>query len=321
MSREHSAQPRALAAEPPAGGLLGLVLTVILAGSLSGCSDKPTFSGDRMPESVKEISRSVYKLDVEADVHGDTLGVLWTGEVLLDEENKGISKPVNETIGNLSSVVSRVALSTDRPVEFVVVAVRGITEQMELRVVRRVDDIRRAQAEALPVPESMNRTLFLQAPFDPEKSADKPFDAGNWTLDDFLVKQTVQRVRMAKPADPKNPIPTELYDGKCVTDKKGLRTFEFSILTFKQENSRENILAVLRNVRDVLVAYRYDAFDQIIIRDLIHKRQLVIGKSTMKIFEARKITEEEILNTRLAPDNTRAGAFKNALEVFGFNIS
>ena len=53
----------------------------------------------------------------------------------------------------------------------------------------------------------------------------------------------------------------------------------------------------------------------------IHNRRLVIGKSTMKIFEARKITEDELLNTRLAPDKTRPNSFKNALEVFGFNIT
>lgn len=313
MKQRPKRQPRAFAS--------ALIFTAILVSGLAGCSDKPTFSGDRMPESVEKISQDVYKLETKGDVKGTTLGVLWNGESLLDESGKGISKEINEIIGNLSSSVSRVALSTDRPVDFVVVAVRGAKEQMELRVVRRVDDIRRAQAEALPVQESMNRTLFQQLPYEPGKAATEPFDTGNWTLEDFLSKQILQRVRMAKPADPENPIPTELFDGKFSQDEKGLRVFEFSILTFKQENSKDNILSVLRTVRDVFQAYQYDAFDQIVIRDLIHNRRLVLGKSTMKIFEAKKITEEELIKTRLIPDTGRPNSFKNALEVFGFNVS
>ncbi len=127
--------------------------------------------------------------------------------------------------------------------------------------------------------------------------------------------------RTAKPSDPANPIPSELYEEKVVTDAKHRRIFEFAVLSLKQEKSRENITSVLRAVRDVFLAYNYDAFDEIVIRDLIHQRKLVIGKSTMKIFEARKISEEELLNTRLAPDTSRPSAFKNALEVFGFNVT
>lgn len=313
MKRERKPAPRAAAAV--------FLLLAGMAAALPGCSSEPTFPGDKMPESVEKIAQDVYKMDVTGDVNGTTLGVLWTGESLLDEAGKGISKQINEVIGNLSSAVSRVSLSTDRPVDFIVVAVRGKKEQMELRVVRRVDDIRRAQAEALPVEESMNRTLFQQLPYETEKAATEPFDTGSWTLEDFIAKQILQRVRMAKPADPENPIPTELYDGKFSEDEKGQRIFEFSILTFKQENSKENLLTVLRTVRDVLHAYRYDAFDQIVIRDLIHNRRMVLGKSTMKIFEAKKISEEELLKTRLAPDNGRPNSFKNALEVFGFNVS
>jgi len=313
VRREPKAAPRAAAAV-----LLTAVLLPGLSG-LTGCASKPTFPGDRMAESVQKIAKDIHNLDAVAHVNNRTLGVQWTGDALLDEEGKGISKEVNELIGSLSSAVSRVALSTDRPVDFVVVSARGIQESMELRVIRRVDDIRRAQAEALSVTESMTRTLFQQVPFDPAQPGE--FDTGDWTLEDFLTKQVLQRVRMAKPADPQNPVPSELYDGKFELDEKKHRTFEFSILTFKQENSRENILNVLRTVRDVFSAYRYDLFDQIVIRDLIHNRRLVIGKSTMKIFEAKKITEEELLSTRLAPDTSRPNAFKNALEVFGFNVS
>lgn len=305
---------------PRAAAVRLLVLAVLLAWPLAGCSNKPTFSGDRMPEHVNQITKDVYKLDTQADVKGSTLGVLWVTEAMLDEAGKGISQEINEAIGNLSSAVSRVSLSTDRPVDFIVVAVRSLREKMELRVIRRVDDVRRAQAEALSIPESMNRTLFQQFPFDPEAPSE-PFDTGDWTLEEFLSKQILQRVRMLKPSDPENPVPTELFDSKFSVDEKRQRVFEFSILTFKEENSRENLLAVLRTVRDVFAAYRYDAFDQVVIRDLLHNRRLVIGRSTMKIFEARKITEDEILKTRLTPDSGRPNSFKNALEVFGFNIS
>ncbi len=295
-----------------------LILFAAAAG-LSGCSTKPTFPGEQISDSVVKVAKDLYKLDVEVHLNERTLGVQWTGEALLDEAGKSLSKEVNEVIGNLSSVVSRVALSTDRPIDFIVVAARGVKESMELRIVRRMDDIRRAQAEALPMGESMNRTLFLQTPFDPAKLEE--FDTHHWTLEEFLAKQMLQRVRISKPSDPANPIPSELYDGKFLIDEKDHRIFEFSVLAFKQENARENVLTVLRMVRDVLMAYRYDEFDQVIIRDLISNQRLVIGKSTMKIFEAKKITEDELLSTRMVKDSTQPNAFKNALEVFGFSIS
>ncbi len=300
-------------------GIIGLCAAVVLLG---GCENKPTFPGDQAASSVEKINHDVFKLESQADLKGRTLGVLWTTDSILDEAGKSISKNVNEIIGNLSQAVVRVALSTDRPIDFIVVAVRGLKEEMELRVVRSVDDVRRAQAEALSVTESMNRTLFQQLPVDaPTGVPAKPFDTGEWTLEEFLSKQVLQRVRMSKPVDPQNPMPTELYDGKYFKDEKNNRVFEFSILTFKQENSKDNILDVLRTVRDVIVGYQYDNFDQIVIRDLIHNRRLVIGRSTMKIFEAKQISEEDLLKTRLVSDTGRPSAFKNALEVFGFNIS
>ena len=48
--------------------------------------------------------------------------------------------------------------------------------------------------------------LFLQLPFEPAKAKDTPFDTGDWSLEDFLTKQILQRVRMLKAPDPENPI-------------------------------------------------------------------------------------------------------------------
>lgn len=298
-----------------------LFCSAAFAGTFSGCSVKPTFPPDRLPESIVKISKQVHGIDVQADLEGKTLGILWTTDTLMDETGRGIAPVVMDRIGELTSSVSRVALSTDRPIEYVIVAVRGIKEKTEFQVIRSVDDIRRAYAEALSIPESMNRTLQYTKAFEVESEEAGAFHTGNWTQEDFIAKLILQRVRMAKPIDPENPIPTELYDGKYYLDEKGSRVFEFAVLTLKKDDSNENIATVLRMIREVFGGYRYDNFDQIVIRDLIHQKQLVIGRSTMKIFEANKITEEELISTRLVADTGRTNALKNALEVFGFNVS
>jgi len=299
-----------------------LVLGILIL-TFSGCAPKATFPSATITDSIKEISKESYDLDVTARLSGKTVGVLLYLETMLDETGTQIPPEVHQMLGNLTQVITRVALSTDAELDFVVIAMRGQKEMMELRLVRSIDDIKKAHTEALSITESMNRSLFQQSRYDLGLAEADPFPLPDIRLEDFLAQQILQRIRFAKAKDegeedaPAPAIPTELYDGRFSRDIGG-GTFEVSILNFQPEKSHENLLKTLRTVRDVLGGYQYEEYNWVIIRDLLTAKKITLDRNTVKSFWDKEITEEEIIDGFLTADVGQAQVFKNALEVFGF---
>lgn len=301
----------------------GAALAVLALAS--GCSVKATFPSDKAGASIQSICRDVYKMETLGAANGKSIGALYYTDTILDETGKQISKEAHEKIGNLTQAVTRVGLSTDREVDFVVVAVRGQKEQMELRIVRSMEDIRKAQAEALSIPESMNRTLFVQSRYTPAKEGEEAgFELQDLKMEEFLILQILQRVRFGafsndkeknETQDPAAPqVPTEYFDGRPV-ETDGQRVMEFTLLTLKEEKSDENLRHLLRAIRSVLSGYDYKDFDRVMIRDLLRGKKMVFGKSTFELFNRGKLSEDDLLNRNYVEDAATSKIFKNALEV------
>lgn len=294
------------------------------AAFLAGCSMKVSFPSDQIAPSIQNICKEVYQMDSVAAVNGKSIGVLYYTDTILDETGRQIAKEAHEKIGNLTQAVTRVGLSTDREVDFVVVAIRGRNEQMELRIIRSMDDIRRAQAEALSIPESMNRTLFAQSRYAPAKEDETAgFELPDLRMDEFIVLQILQRIRFGpfseeKADNEKEPdpaqMPTEYFDGKA-HEVAGQKVLEFTLLTIKEEKSDENLRGLLRAIRGVLAGYEYKDFDRIVIRDLLRGKKMVFGRSTFELFNRGKLSEDDLLSRNYVEDAATSRIFKNALEV------
>lgn len=236
------------------------------------------------------------------------------------DSNGQIPKEIHEKMGNAMQAVTRVALSTDLPLDFCTVIVRDKERGHELAITRSLDDTKRANADALGMEESMNRTVFSQGKVPPGLDT---FVLKEVTLDNFLAEQIVQRIRFnfsKGPQDTEEKLETEasaqpvvLVDGNF-NQAHGLRTFRFSILSLKSTDPKDTMREVFKTVNDVLQGYQYTDFDGIEIQDYLNRQKLVINKGILLAYQKKEITDSQILEKYLVESSSVQEAFK----LFGF---
>ncbi|MCG3204178.1 MAG: hypothetical protein KCHDKBKB_00884 [Elusimicrobia bacterium] len=150
-----------------------LLLVLTFSFLLPAC--KPTYKKDTLKESVKELARKEYKLDVDVQQTGKTLGLRFLVKDLITElysGDAGFYKKMN----GLFTVLARVVLSSEEAPEFMVLEiVDADNPQFRLSFTRYEEDLRKAMAEALSFTQSQDRMLeeFVvggrRIPFDPQE--------------------------------------------------------------------------------------------------------------------------------------------------------
>ena len=253
-------------------------------------------------------------MDVEARVAGKTLGAVFYVDELLDA-NGQVPKEFHENMGKVMQAVTRVALSTDLTLNFCTVIMRDKKQGNELVITRRLDDIKRAQADALGMEESMNRTLFGQSKYILSPTGKTPFILEDIQFENFLAEQMVQRIRFyfAKDVkeDPSHPF--LLADGHFITTE-GKKSFRFSLLALKSENPKETILQIFKLMNDVLKGYQFMGYDELEIQDYLNRQKLVLKREIVLDYWNNKIKDSEILERFLMESSSIQEAFK----LFGF---
>ena len=295
---------------------------LILLLFFAGCGPKYTYPAGKVPESVEDICRKEYKMDATARVVGKTLGVLIYVNEIIDSKGQ-IPKDVNEQMGKAMQAVSRVSLSTDLPLDFCTVVLRDRTHSNELVVVRSVDDTKRANSDAIGIEESLNRTLFGQNKFLPNSAGKKPFILKEVKLENFLADQIVQRVRynFSKNLKGEKESKEEAEQSMALVDgvfshEQNKRIFRFSVLSLKPGNPKQTVLEVLRTISVVLSGYHFQDFDEILIQDYLNRQKLTLGQKTFLDYQAKKISEEQLLDRFL----TESQSIQEAFKLFGFNL-
>jgi len=285
---------------------------------LSGCGPKYSYPADSVPKAIETISLNEYKMDVKARVVGKTVGAFVTLDTLTDEKGQ-VPKEVHEAMGKILQVVTRVSLSTDLPVDFCTVVLRDKKQGNELVVTRSLDDIRRATADAIGIEESINRTLFGQARQE-AKTAD-PGDAfalEEMTKEKFLAEQMVQRIRFHFSKDAKGELSLQnfvLVDGNFEV-KDGRREFHFAVIALKADDPRKLVLDIFKVVNGVLKGYQFTGYDLLEIQDYMNRQKLVVGREVVLDYQAKKLTDDDLLKKFLVESQSIQEAFK----LFGFTI-
>ncbi|MBU1062014.1 MAG: hypothetical protein KJ952_04790 [Candidatus Omnitrophica bacterium] len=99
---------------------LSIILFLI---SLSSC-DKPTYSKEKVTQSIIKLCKDEYNLDnVQVKIIGSTLGVYIPLEGLVDSELK-LNRESGEKIEDVALSMHRVIMSTDRPLKFYTLTAR-----------------------------------------------------------------------------------------------------------------------------------------------------------------------------------------------------
>ncbi len=286
----------------------------------TGCGPKYTYPADTVPKSIEDICSKENHLDVSARVAGKTAGAMIYIDNLVDEKGQ-IPKDVHEKMGQIMQAVTRVALSTDRDIDFCVVVIRDRANKNELVVTRSLDDTKRANSDAIGIEESINRTLFSQGKYQPSPEGEKNFVLKEVKFETFLAEQIAQRIRFNFSKDLKDTkeetnqafvLVDGLYDAS-----PDARRFRFALLSLKTAQPRETIANVLKTVSAVLGGYHFTDFNEMEILDYLNRQKLVINEKTLEAYQAKKITEQEILDRYL----TESQSIQEAFKLFGFNLA
>ncbi len=294
----------------------GLVLGMLLV--ISGCGPKYTYPAATVPDSIEKICKKEYKLDVKARIVGKTVGALLVVDDLMDQKRQ-IDKDVHEKMGKVSQVVRRVLLSSDLEADFCEVLVRDRKHGSEIFIAQYMDDVRRANAEAIGIEESLNRVVFGQPRYEEGQEAVDPegaFILKDIQLADFLADQIGQRIRYHFSKDTKKEAEGAMVvvDGSYET-KGARKVFRFSVLSFKSGNARKNILEMFKTANKVLSAYKFKDFDLIEIRDYLNRQKLLVKRATLQAYQEKKIKDEALLDQCLA----QSRSVEDALKLFGIS--
>lgn len=102
--------------------LLRFLSVLFLSISLPACT-QATYSKEKLEQSVIELCKDEYDLDVRAKVIGSTLGVFIPVEGLVDQ-NLRLDRSAGEKIEDVALSIHRVTMSTDKPLKFYTLTAR-----------------------------------------------------------------------------------------------------------------------------------------------------------------------------------------------------
>ncbi|MBI4353282.1 MAG: hypothetical protein HY593_05075 [Candidatus Omnitrophica bacterium] len=298
-----------------ASGFLFLAASFVFLGFVTGCGPRYTYPAGTVTQAIEDICSKEYQLEVKTRVVGKTVGAVFYVDSIADAAGQ-VSKEVHEKIGKVLQVVTRVALSTDLPLDFCVVILRDKTQGHELTITRFLDDTKRANAEAIGVEESINRTLFKQGRY--AAGGGNGFVLPDLKLEDFLAEQIAQRVRFAFAKQAKDEVLGNfvLVDG-VFDESFQKKLFRFSIVAFRSAHPYEVVLNVFRIMSDVLKGYKFTEFDRVEIEDYFNRKKLTVDRKTLADYQNKKIKEQEIVQRYL----TEIQSVQEAFKLFGLNLS
>jgi hypothetical protein len=265
--------------------------TLALACTVMTSSCVPTYPREKLPEAVKQVCKLEYGMDVDVTVAGDTIGIYYPMEGLLDA-GLGISSDAWDGISNLILVASRVVLSTDADIKFYCVITQDARlPELQVVIIKYVGDVKYSMYRNISRSESFKRTLFsinLTPQAEKERSVEKVFaklgvedeakqnvmeeffrseptrlsDIGYWrdrfylkniTMEEFLAAQIANRVKLDFRGDESLE---KLFDYKAsegsFVSSDGVRTFSLKFKIADQGASDELSRRRVKKMQEIL---------------------------------------------------------------------
>lgn len=179
--------------------LLRLCLVILVLSLSAGCG--PTYPKEKLAGSIVELCEKEYGVKVKSRIVGKTLAIFIPLPSLLDITLR-INKRASDMIQDVILSASRVVLSTDAEIEFYCVIAQDIRfPELQIIVVKYVDDVKRAFFSDISRGEYFKRTLFdinLNPQSKKEKSIKTIFKKYNLdpeleekVLDEFFRSQPI----------------------------------------------------------------------------------------------------------------------------------
>lgn len=263
---------------------------------LSGCS--PSYRGDTIPESIKDICKKEYSLDVDAKVIDNTLGAQLIIDGLIESigGKTGISRKANEQLGNVITAIHRVIFSTDKQLDFYVVVVydRQLPDAT-FTLVRNTEDVRRANSYDISTTEFFKRSLMdlsLKSPQGAQQEEGTDFIKDSISLPKFLALQMANRIKelFAKPAK-------AVEEPRAISVAGRFLQNHFVFLIDTDLPDEGNISIFSKAIEEILVVLKGYKFKDYVSIKLIHlssKKSIDISMEDVQLVVQKKLPLESL---------------------------
>lgn len=270
-----------------------LVLVGFAVALNAGCSKRPTYPQHRLEESV-------HTLLAEDGLHASAVRLLegtlaiqlaHPGALLKDGEEIGIGPAFEVVSRQALTALHRVLLSSDADVRFYVLLLSDPQiPGAYLTLVRYMDDVRRASANMLDIPEMFARTIFELNYVGPQQPLTlEQYLPREIRLEEFLSWQLARRIQQALVENLE--LPGVAHISRCGgTFQNGEFAFTLDVVPLEEgvaldEPTLQSVFHTATTlIAKVLSSYRFEGFKQIRLIHPLTGRHLVLPKTRLEIF-------------------------------------
>ncbi len=287
---------------------------LVLSLWVSGCG--PTYPRDTLSDSLVQLCRKEYGVDVTVKRVGNTLGVHVPLEKLFDSTLQLSPEVVGNQLNSVVLSTSRVVLSTNDPPDFyVIVAQDTRIPGIELKLIRYVQDIRRLHYYDISRSEFDKRGLFELGLglgiFRDKKGED--FFLEEVRLEDFLARQMAHRIRSGVGEDERLRGKIELrsaagefmsypsFRAEQPLSGKFMLSLEMEKRStdlwgeMKPEDEERILTLVLEVVLKVLRGYQFEGYDTVEIKTSFLGQPLILDRKLLELYRKKKIRLGDLL--------------------------
>jgi len=182
-------------------------LCIVVFSLLSAGCGKATYKNENLESSLIKICKDEYKTDVKVKRAGRTIGVYvpvnglfetnvdLKNQATLEDVLSGIkfTKDAMQKLEDVSLVITRVALSTDAPVDFYILIATDVKGSgIQIVITRYVNDMKRLMLGDLSHGDYSQR-LLMDMGFDPAPSAEETIKSFFYDLQRFSPQVVASR--------------------------------------------------------------------------------------------------------------------------------
>ena len=169
--------------------------------TLAGC--KGSYTQSTVADSVQKLLKKEYNLDGRAKLEGETLFLEVNLEGLVSTEQKILTEILQKVQG-ASLVTTRVSLSSDAKINFMVLVVSEPTFKLHLRIIQKLDDIKAFLYQKISKADYEDRLVLEIEPNEaagsaPVKQAGTSDEIG---MKEFVGRLIISQVNMLSRSNP-----------------------------------------------------------------------------------------------------------------------
>lgn len=287
---------------------------------LTGCklNFNQTFSDkdEEIKKELIELTKKEYGHDIKVNIVNKTIDVYFPVNNLLKDdkaEEKKLNEEIAKKIDRVIFLIHRVALSSDKKLDFYVATVADMENGNELSIIGYFPDVLKVRLLNISKNEFSQR--LIKGLNKNSKAIDdwegKNFKIEEIFLPNFLAGQIAQRIKMAvsKNSSGENKKnffwfqekkPKEIFEAKEI--QWGLKDkiffFVLEIPDYQEKNIQEIFNLILKTTAHVLWAYDFDySATRVLIKSKNENKKIFfINKKDLELFRKGGIKIEELIN-------------------------